>query len=50
MILEKAKFWEKHNETPLNARQRLTLNKLLVGFVGKLKNSLKNKTTSALLF
>ncbi len=38
-MLFKIKFWEKHKETELNARQRLMLNKLLDGFTGKLKTS-----------
>lgn len=38
-ILLKAKFWDKHNDTSLNARQRLMLNKILDGFDGKLKSS-----------
>lgn len=38
-VLKKAKFWDKHEETPLNSRQRVMLNKLLDGFEGKLKSS-----------
>jgi Fic family protein len=38
-VLSKAKFWEKHSQTPLNDRQRLMLNKLLDGFEGKLTSS-----------
>ncbi len=38
-VLFKAEFWDKHNETILNARQRLMLNKILDGFEGKLKSS-----------
>lgn len=38
-VLRKAEFWDKHNETILNGRQRLMLNKLLDGFEGKLKTS-----------
>lgn len=38
-VLTKAKFWEKHSQTPLNDRQRLMLNKLLDGFEGKLTSS-----------
>jgi len=38
-VLTKAKFWEQHNQTPLNDRQRLMLNKLLDGFEGKLTSS-----------
>jgi len=32
-------FWDNHNETDFNARQRLMLNKLLDGIDGKLKSS-----------
>ncbi|MDR2732422.1 MAG: Fic family protein [Fibromonadaceae bacterium] len=38
-VLFKANFWDKHKNTPLNARQRLMLNKLLDGFEGKLSSS-----------
>jgi len=38
-ILRKAEFWEIHESTPINERQRLILNKLLDGFDGKLKSS-----------
>jgi len=38
-VLKKARFWEKHGQTPLNDRQRLMLNKLLDGFEGKLTSS-----------
>ncbi len=38
-ILRKAKFWKIHENTSLNERQRLVLNKLLDGFEGKLKSS-----------
>jgi Fic family protein len=38
-ILYKAQFWKIHNNTPLNNRQRLVLNKLLDGFEGKLQTS-----------
>lgn len=38
-VLQKAAFWDKHRETPLNHRQRLMLNKLLDGFDGKMKSS-----------
>ncbi len=38
-ILRKAEFWKMHEQTPLNQRQRLMLNKLLDGFEGKLKTS-----------
>jgi Fic family protein len=38
-VLKKAEFWDRHNETPINNRQRLLLNKLFDGFEGKLKTS-----------
>lgn len=38
-ILRKAEFWRIHENTVLNARQRLVLNKLFHGFDGKLKSS-----------
>lgn len=38
-ILRKAEFWKIHENTPINERQRLMLNKLLDGFDGKLKSS-----------
>lgn len=38
-ILRKAEFWKIHENTPLNERQRLVLNKLLDGFDVKLKSS-----------
>jgi len=38
-ILQKAEFWKIHENTPLNARQRLVLNKLFDEFDGKLKSS-----------
>lgn len=38
-VLYKADFWDKHETTILNSRQRLMLNKLLDGFEGKLKTS-----------
>jgi Fic family protein len=38
-ILRKAAFWIMHENTSLNERQRLILNKLLDGFDGKLKSS-----------
>lgn len=39
VVLQKAKFWERHLDTVLNARQILMLNKLLDGFEGKLTTS-----------
>ncbi|WP_276499471.1 Fic family protein [Pontibacter litorisediminis] len=38
-VLEKARFWDLHAETPLNQRQRLLILKLQDGFVGKLTSS-----------
>jgi Fic family protein len=38
-VLKKAEFWDKYEETMLNSRQRLILNKLFDGFDGKLKSS-----------
>ncbi|HTE12498.1 MAG TPA: Fic family protein [Chitinophagaceae bacterium] len=39
IVLNKARFWDKHISTPLNDRQKLMLNKLLDGFEGKLTSS-----------
>lgn len=39
VVLNKARFWEKHAKTVFNNRQVLLLNKLLDGFVGKLTSS-----------
>ena len=38
-ILSKAAFWNLHENTPINERQRLVLNKLFDGFEGKLQTS-----------
>jgi Fic family protein len=38
-IFEKAKFWAIHENTEINERQRLIINKLFDGFDGKLKSS-----------
>jgi len=38
--MQKARFWEKNSTVSLNERQKIMLNTLLDGFVGKL-NSLK---------
>ncbi|MDR1755425.1 MAG: Fic family protein [Culturomica sp.] len=46
-VLVKARFWEQHRETELNARQRLMLNKLLDGFDGKLTSSKWAKITKS---
>lgn len=44
-VVYKAEFWQYHEQTPLNERQRLVLNKLLDGFDGKLKSSKWAKIT-----
>ncbi|MFA6117621.1 MAG: Fic family protein [Sphingomonas sp.] len=38
-VLDKARFWERHADTPLNERQRLMINRLLGPFEGKLNTS-----------
>lgn len=38
-VLAKARFWDEHQEKPLNDRQRLIINKLIDGFEGKLTSS-----------
>lgn len=38
-VMQKADFWERHQETVFNARQILMLNKLFEGFDGKLNSS-----------
>lgn len=44
-ILHKAEFWQLHEHTSINERQRLMLNKLLEGFEGKLQTSKWAKIT-----
>lgn len=44
-ILLKAEFWKLHEQTPINERQRLMLNKLFDGFDGKLQTSKWAKIT-----
>jgi Fic family protein len=44
-ILLKAEFWKLHEQTPVNERQRLMLNKLFDGFDGKLQTSKWAKIT-----
>jgi Fic family protein len=39
VVMFKARFWDKYSNTQLNDRQRLMVNKLLDGFVGKLTTS-----------
>jgi Fic family protein len=38
-VLQKARFWDAHEQVALNDRQRMMLNKLLDGFDGKLTSS-----------
>jgi Fic family protein len=38
-VMTKARFWEMHRDQTFNDRQRLVLNRLLNGFVGKLTNA-----------
>lgn len=38
-VLSKARFWEAFEDFPINARQRLVLNRLLDGFEGKVTTS-----------
>ena len=45
VVLRKARFWEKHTDTPINQRQRFILNKLLDGLEGKLTSSKWAKLT-----
>lgn len=44
-ILQKAEFWKLHENTPINERQRLMINKLFDGFEGKLQTSKWAKIT-----
>ncbi|MBE0638459.1 MAG: Fic family protein [Bacteroidales bacterium] len=44
-ILRKSGFWKLHENTPINERQRLVLNKLIDGFEGKLQTSKWAKLT-----
>ena len=39
VVMEKARFWDKHPAVSLNDRQRVMLNKLLDGFDAKLTSS-----------
>lgn len=38
-VMDKARFWDRIKDTPLNDRQRLVINRLLDGFHGKLTSS-----------
>jgi len=44
-VFFKANFWEQHSTITLNERQRLMINKMLVGFDGKLTSSKWAKIT-----
>ena len=44
-ILLKAEFWKQHENTEINERQRIIINKLFDGFDGKLKSSKWAKIT-----
>lgn len=44
-IMRKAEFWKQHEQTSINERQRLMLNKLFDGFEGKLQTSKWAKIT-----
>ena len=45
-VLQKARFWEKHAVVSLNERQKMMMNKLLDGFIGKLNSSKWAKITN----
>jgi Fic family protein len=44
-IMQKAEFWNLHQQTQINERQRLMINKLFEGFEGKLQTSKWAKIT-----
>lgn len=44
-IIRKAEFWKEHENTPINERQGLMINKLFDGFEGKLQTSKWAKMT-----
>lgn len=44
-VIDKVMFWDKHDDSEINHRQRLMINKLLEGFEGKLKTSKWAKIT-----
>lgn len=46
-IILKAEFWKQHENTKINERQRIILNKLLDGFEGKLQTSKWAKITKS---
>ncbi len=45
LYFTKATFWKLHEDTTINERQRLMLNKLFEGFEGKLQSSKRDKIT-----
>lgn len=45
-VLQKARFWETHAVVSLNERQKMMMNKLLDGFIGKLNSSKWAKITN----
>jgi len=46
-VMAKAKFWDRHQHTALNTRQRMMINKMLDGFEGKLNTSKWAKITKS---
>ncbi len=46
-VLRKARFWESHAQATLNERQRVILNRLLDGFIGKLTTTKWAKLTKS---
>jgi Fic family protein len=44
-VIDKARFWDRIKDTPLNERQRSVINRLLDGFEGKLTSSKYAKLT-----
>jgi Fic family protein len=44
-VLDKARFWDRIKDVPLNDRQRAVINRLLDGFDGKLTSSKYAKLT-----
>jgi Fic family protein len=46
-VFDRNRFWDHHNETPLNGRQRQMIDKLLDGFFGNLTSSKWGKMTKS---
>jgi len=44
-VLDKARFWDRRKDAPLNDRQRAVINRLLAGFEGKLTSTKYAKLT-----